>query len=60
MITPNSDQDLYEPADPQDQSTDSNADDYKDMLIEMHRFAKRQAGYRKSKGKYKWDFDKLK
>ena len=69
MITPNGEQDipgfseveedLYEP-DPQDQSTDIATDDYKDMLIELHSFAKRQEGYYKNKGKYKWDFDKLK
>ena len=48
-------EDLYEPAsqtDPQDQSTDTNTDDYKDMFIEF------QCGNRKAK--YKWDFDKLK
>ncbi|WP_316359467.1 hypothetical protein [Candidatus Neptunichlamydia sp. REUL1] len=63
MMTPDSnedipgffeiEEDLYEPAGPQDQSTDSNADDYKDMLIELHSFAKRQAGYYKNKSKYK-------
>ena len=56
MINPNSDQDveedLYDPADPQDQSTDIATDDYKDMFIEF------QCGNRKAK--YKWDFDKLK
>ena len=58
MITPNSDQDVpgfsYEEAqtDPQDQSIDVAADDYKDMFIEF------QCGNRKAK--YKWDFDKLK
>ncbi len=62
MNNPNSDKppagfvqtedDLYEPADPQDQSTDVGADDYKDMQIELH------GGKRKLK--YKWIWDKLK
>ncbi|WP_316357267.1 hypothetical protein [Candidatus Neptunichlamydia sp. REUL1] len=59
MITPNSDQnipgfeqteeDLYEPANSEDTSTDSNVDDYKDMQLEIHRFVKRQ------KSLYNWD-----
>ena len=30
------------PCDPEDHSTDIDVDDYKDMLIEMHRFYNRQ------------------
>lgn len=38
-----------EPFDPEDHSTDTDVDDYKDMQIEMHRFYSRQ------KSMYKWD-----
>ncbi len=33
---------LYEPVDLKDTSTDTEIDDYKDMMLEMHRFVNRQ------------------
>ncbi len=40
---------LYEPVDPKDQSTDTDVDDCKDMMLEMHSFVNRQ------KSSYNWN-----
>jgi len=42
-----------DPADPQDQSTGVEDDDYKDMQLEIHRFSKRHARYQDKM--YNWD-----
>ncbi len=54
MIKPDSSNEELNPTQPfdnnsEDTSTDTDIDDYKDMMLEMHRFANRQ------KSMYNWD-----